>query len=53
MLKVPLRLHVGMTVITAGNLASAKVGAGVPGYRGVFELRFLREHVCIRQYPGL
>lgn len=53
MLKVPLRLQVGVSVSTPGILAYAKIGAGMPGYPGVFELWLLKDSVCIMQYPDL
>lgn len=38
--KHPWRLHVGTSVGTAGILAHASAGAGVPGYMGVLNCGF-------------
>lgn len=36
---------------TAGILAYAKIGVGVPGYMDVFELWLLKEYAYTMQYP--
>lgn len=52
--EVQLRLYISIGVSTAGILASAKTGAGVPGYMGVFGWQLLlKEHVYIMPYPDL
>lgn len=52
--KVQLRLHISPGVSTAGILTSAKTGAGVPGYMGVFGWQLLlKEHVYIMTYLHL